>query len=114
MFGGARQPDEPVDFVTYVAKASGLAAVAIYGQIFSPQSLLHEVGDHAAVVQLHARAIGIENPRDPGIHLVITVIGHGRRLGKPLGFVIDRTWPDGVDMSPVSFLLGMLQRIAVA
>ena len=109
-----RQAQEAVDFVADVAEAAGLAAVAVDGEVFAAQSLLHEVGDDAAVVELHARAVGVEDADDARIDLVIAVIGHGDGFGEALGFVVDRARADGIHVAPVGFFLRMLERIAVA
>ena len=42
------------------------------------------------------------------------MVGHGHGFAKALGFVINRAWADGIDVSPIGFFLRMLQRIAVA
>src|SRR5216683_2302498 len=114
MFRGFRETKEAVDLVADIAEATGLAAIAVDREVFTAQSLLHEVGDDASVVQLHARAVGVEDADDARIHFVITVIGHGDGLGEALGFVVDRTRSDGIHVAPVSFFLGMFQGIAVA
>src|ERR1019366_2991774 len=44
---------------------------------------------------------------------MITVIGHHRGLGKPLRLIVNRSWPDRIDVAPVAFLLRMLLRIAI-
>ena len=71
-------------------------------------------GHDAAVVELHARAVGVEDADDAGIDFVIAVVGHGDGLGEALGFVVDGARADGIHVAPVGFFLRMLQRIAVA
>ncbi len=48
-----------------------------------------KVRDHAAVIQLQARAVGVEDADDARIHFVIAVVGHGDGFGESFGFVVD-------------------------
>ncbi len=84
MFVRFRQTQEAVDFVADVAEAAGLAAIAVHREVLAAQGLLHEVGNDAAIVQLHARAIGVEDAHDAGIHFVIAMVGHGEASRKRL------------------------------
>src|SRR5580700_11354648 len=104
-----RKTDEAVHFIADVAEAAGLAAIAVNGEVFAADGLLHKVGDDAAIVQLHARTVGIEDANDASVYLVITVVGHGEGFAEAFGFVVDRAWADGVDVAPVSLFLGMLE-----
>ena len=72
-----------------------------------------KLGRHAAVVEPHPRAVGVEDPDDPRLHAVIAVIGHGDRLGEPLGLVVAAARADRVDVAPVVFALGVDLGIAV-
>ena len=77
------------------------------------QRLADERRHHAAVVQPHARAVGVEDADNAGLDLVFAVIGHRHGLGKTLGFVVTAARADGVDVAPVFFGLRMHQRVAV-
>src|SRR5580704_75113 len=114
MFGGLGKAHEAVDFVADIAEAAGLAAVAVDGEVLAAESLLHEIRYYAAIIQLQARTVGVEDADDARIYFVIAVIGHGHGFGEALGFVVDRTRADGIDVAPVSFFLGMLEGISVA
>src|SRR5919198_1002505 len=113
MLLGVRQAHNAVDLIADVAEAARLRAVAIHGEIFASERLLHEVGDDAPVVDLHARAISVKDAYDARIQLLIAVVGHGRGLGKALGLVVNRAWADRVHIAPIAFSLGMLERVAV-
>ena len=65
-------------------------------------------------VELETRAVGVEDAHDMRVHAAIAVIGHGQRFGKTLGFVVDRTRSDRIDMSPIGLGLGMNVRVAIA
>jgi len=64
------------------------------------------IRDHSAVVQLQARAVGVEDADDAGIDFVIAVVGHGDGFGEAFGFVVDGARADGIDVAPVGFLSG--------
>src|SRR5438270_4712539 len=113
MLVGLRQGNEAVNFVTHVAEAARLVAIAVNRERFAAQSLLHEIGDDASVIELHARAVGIKDANDARVHFVITVVGHGYRFGETLGLVVNRARPDRVHIPPIGFLLRMLQGISV-
>ena len=69
---------------------------------------------HAAVIEAHARTVGIENTNDMSVHAVVAVVGHGDGLREALGLIVNATRPDGVHIAPVVFGLRMNERIAVA
>ena len=78
------------------------------------ERLADEGGHHAAILEPHARAVGVEDADDLRVDLVIAMIGHGHRLGETLGFVVDAARPDGIDVAPVFLGLRMDERVAVA
>ena len=114
MFGRLCQPQQAVDLVTHIAEAARLAAVPVNGQIFATQRLFHEVGDDPAVIELHARSIGIKDACDTRVQFVIAVVGHGQGLREPFRLVVNRTRADGIHVTPIGFLLRMFQGIAIA
>ncbi len=77
------------------------------------ERLADESGDDAAVVEPHARAVGVEDAHDAGFDLVLAVIGHRHGLGKTLGLVVTAARADGVDVAPVFLGLRMDERVAV-
>ena len=62
---------------------------------------------------VHARSVGIENPRDLDGQSVLTVIVEKQSFGTALAFVITGPRSDRVDMAPVLFRLRMHLRIAI-
>ena len=70
-------------------------------------------GHDAAVVEAHARAVGVEDADDARLDLVFAVIGHRHRLGEALGLVVTAARADGVDVAPVFLGLRMDERVAV-
>jgi len=66
-----------------------------------------------AIIQAHARAVGVEDADDVGINAVRAVIGHGHGFGEAFGFVIDAADADRVDVAPVFLALRMALRVAV-
>jgi hypothetical protein len=107
------QPQEPFDQVIDIAERARLLAIAIDGDVVAPQRLHDEVRHHAAVLRVHARAIGVEDPRHLDLQPVLAVIVEEQRLGAPLSFIVARARPDRVDVAPVVFGLRMDCRITV-
>ena len=61
----------------------------------------------------HPRAVGVEDPHDAGVDAVGPAVGHGHRLGEPLGLVVDPARADRVDVAPVGLRLRVDLRVAV-
>ena len=101
------------DQIGDIAEAAGLFAIPINGEGFTVESLEDEVGYSAAIIDVHARAVGVEDAHDAGIDAVEAMVGHGEGFGKALGFVVDGALADGIDVAPVTFLLRMLERVAI-
>ena len=59
------------------------------------QGLDDEVGHHPAIVEVHPRPVGVEDPGHPHGHLLYLLIRVGQGLGHPLGLVIASPWPCG-------------------
>ena len=108
-----QQAHDAIHQVVHVAEGARLLAVAVDGERLSEQGLLEEVGQGAAVLQVHARAVGVEDAHDARIHAVKAVVGHRQRLGETLGLVVDGAPADGIHVACVILGLGMDQRVAV-
>src|SRR5262249_49899318 len=85
---GRQQLLDPVDQVVDVAEAPRLRAVAVHRDRLAAQRLAHEVRQGAAVVEPHARAVGVEDPYYPCIDTVGAVVGHDHGLGEALGLIV--------------------------
>ena len=79
----------------------------------SCERLAEEGRDRAAVVRAHARAVGVEDADDRGVHALLAVVGHRQRLGVALGLVVDAARADRVDVAPVALGLRVDLRVAV-
>ena len=110
---GLRQAVNPFNQIGDVAEAAGLLAIAVDGDGLAGECLMDEIGEGAAVVEAHARAVGIEDADDVRIDGVGAVVGHGHGLGEALGFVVHAARADGVDVAPVGFGLRVDFRVAV-
>ena len=108
-----QQAVDAVDEVGDVAEAAGLLAVAEDGEGLAAEGLAHEGGHDAAVVEPHARAVGVEDADDLGLDAVVAVVGHGHGLGEALGLVVAAAGADRVDVAPVVLALGMDLGVAV-
>src|SRR5205807_4272830 len=85
--GSGHQREEPLDQVVDIAEGAGLAAVAIEGDWRALQGLDDEVGDDAAVIGVHARAVGVEDADDADAQIVLAVIVEEQSLGAALALV---------------------------
>ncbi len=110
---GLRKPINPVDQVADVTKTPRLVPVTEHGQRLALERLPDERRHHPPVPQPHPRTVSVEDPHDPRIDPVMTVVRHRHRLGKPLGFVVHPARTDRVHVAPVALRLRMDQRIAV-
>jgi len=112
-FPGVQETPEALHQVIDVAETAGLPSVSENGQVLSPEGLPHEGREGAAVVESHPCAVSVEYPGDPRIEAVVTVICHGHRFREAFRLIVDTPRPDGVDVSPVIFGLGVNKRISV-
>ena len=103
MLVGVNQLVDAVNQVGHVAEASRLLPIAVHGERLAGQRLMNEVGQRPAVVEPHARAIGVEDAHDPGIHALRAMVGHGHGLGEALGFIVHAPRTDGIHVAPVVF-----------
>ena len=103
--GQIHEADEAFDQVVYIAKAAGLLAAAVQGYVLALQRLHDEVADHATVVGVHARAIGVEDAGHADVKLVLAVIVKKKGFGAALTFVVAASDTDGVNVAPVGLSL---------
>src|ERR1035437_3314799 len=112
-FLGEHQPGQPLHHVAHVTEAARLRAIAKDREGLAAQGLIQKCRHHAAVVQLHARAVSIEDARDVRPHAMLAVIRHGEGFGETLAFVVAGARPHRVYVPPVGLHLRMDQRVAV-
>jgi hypothetical protein len=62
---------------------------------------------------VHPWSVGIENPDNPNIELVLPIIIKKKRLCTSFAFIIAGADSDTVNIAPVIFRLGMHGRITV-
>ena len=91
-----------------------MSAVAEDTQRQAFGGLGEEGRDYAAVVELHTRTVGVEDPGDVGAEAEFAVVGHSHGLSKTFRFVVATSWPYWIYVAPIAFLLGVLERVAVA
>ena len=78
-----------------------MATVSIDGDVPVLEGLDDEVRHHAPVVRVHARAVGVEDPRHLHRHLVLAVVIEEQGLGATLAFVVTGTRADRIDVAPI-------------
>ena len=72
-----------------------------------------EVGDHASVVRIHARAVGVEYPHDFDADAVLAPVIHEERLRTAFSFVVAGAYSHRVHAPPIALRLRMHVRVAV-
>ena len=100
------------DQVVDVLERTALPAVAVDRDIVAPQRLDDEIRDHAAVVDVHFRTVGVEYADNLHGNAVFAV-AHKERLGAAFALVVARADAQRVDVAPVILALGVDQRVAV-
>ena len=75
---GVERGDNPFDQVIHIAEGAGLVSFSIDGKRLAEQRLFQQIGQGAAVLQVHARTISIEDAYNAGIDVMKAMIGHGQ------------------------------------
>src|SRR5215469_6642449 len=113
MLVAPREAKNPFDLIRNVTETSRLAAIAIDCQLVATQGLSQEIGNDTTVAHLQARSIRVKDAHQVSIYILVTVIGHYKRLRETLGLVIDRARTYGIDIPPIFLGLRMLVRISI-
>jgi hypothetical protein len=108
-----KEPHDPVDKIRGVAEGASLGSIAVHRERLTPERLHDEIRNHPAIAGAHPGPVGVEDPDDPGVHLVVAMVGHGERLTEPLGLIVHAARTHRIDMTPVILGLGMHLGIAV-
>jgi hypothetical protein len=69
--------------------------------------------DHAAVIDRHAGAIGIEDPHHLDVDIVLPEAVEEQGLGAALALVVAGARADRIDLAPIGFDLGVDLRVAI-
>lgn len=112
---GARvhHPQEAVDEIIDVAERASLLTVPVDGDRLTLQGLDDEVRDNPTIIGVHARPIGIEDPHDLNVEIMLAVIVEEQGLRAALAFIIARARSDGVNVPPVALWLRMDRWVAI-
>ncbi len=102
-----------LDEVVDIAEGARLQAVAVERDVLAPERLHDEVRDHAPVVRVHAGSVGVEDPDDLDLQLVLAAVVEEQRLGAALALVVAGARPDRIDVAPVALGLRVHGGIAV-
>src|SRR5205085_4004903 len=96
------------------AEGAGLLPFAEDGEGLVLEGLADEGDDDAAVVRVHAGAVGVEDADDARVDLALAVVGYRAGLGEALGLVVHGAEADVVDVASVILALGVDRGVAVA
>ena len=104
---------DAVDQIVDIAERARLLAVAVDRDVLAAQAWHDEIGHHAAVVGVHARAVGVEDAHHLDAQPVLAAIVEKQRFGAALALVVAGARPDRIDVAPVFFGLRMHGGIAI-
>mmetsp|Transcript_4992 Transcript_4992/g.16733 ORF Transcript_4992/g.16733 Transcript_4992/m.16733 type:complete len:322 (+) Transcript_4992:2055-3020(+) len=107
------KPHNALDEVVHVAEGPRLRAVPVDGDVLAVERLHDEVGHHAAVVRVHARAVGVEDADHAHVHVVLPVVVEAEGLRAPLALVVAGPHARAVHVAPVGLRLGRHVGVAV-
>ena len=96
-----------------MTERSCLGAISEHRQWLLGQCLTDEIRQRSAVVEAHPWAISIEDPDDPGVDSVASMVGQRHRLGKSLRLIVDPSDANRIHIAPIRFWLRVNQRIAI-
>lgn len=106
-------PHKAFNQVIDIAKRTALLAIAVDRDRLPLQSLNDEVRHNASVVGVHAWTVGVEDPHDLDVEIVLAMIVKEQRLGAALSFIITSARTYRVDVTPVAFGLRVDRGVAV-
>ena len=75
--------------------------------------MFDQIWKGAAILQVHARTVGVENTDNARIDFVGAVVRHGQGFGEALGFIIYSARTGRVHVPGIVLGLGMDKRIAI-
>ena len=112
-----------VDQIVDVLEGASLTAITVDGNVLAAQRLANEVGDDAAVVRVHERAVGVEDANHANVEVVGAVVVEEDGLSGSLALIVAGAGSDGVHVSVVLLCasdggitptgLGMDERVSV-
>jgi len=96
---------QPLDQVADILEGTCLTPVSVDGDGGATEGLGDEVADDAAVVGVHSRPEGVEDPGDANGDVLLLLVRIHHRLGDALPLVVAGPRPDGVHVAPVVLFL---------
>src|SRR6516225_3929016 len=113
VIGAIHQANEAIDQIIDITERARLQPVAEYGDIAAEQRLDDKIRDHAAVVGVHARAVGVEDPRDLDAQAMLAPVIKEQGFGAALTLIVAGSRASRVHMAPIIFALRVHIGIAV-
>jgi len=110
---GVHHAQEAFDEIIDIAERAALLPIAVDRDRLTLQRLDDEVRHHTPVIGVHPGAIGVEDPHDLDVELVLPVVVEEQRLGAALALVVAGARTDRIDVTPIALRLWVNARIAV-
>ena len=107
------QADQALDQIVDITEGTTLAAVAIEGDRLTAQGLHDEIAHHTAIVGQHARAVGVEDARDPDLAAIHALVIEAEGFSDAIAHVVTGADTDRIHATAVALRLGMHVRIAI-
>jgi len=99
--GAVHQLDKALDQIVERTEGARLRAIAVEGDGFVLQRLNAEVRDHATIVGVHARPVGVEDAGDLEAHAVPAAVVEKERRGAAFVLIVAGTQTDRVNVAPI-------------
>mmetsp|Transcript_17112 Transcript_17112/g.24889 ORF Transcript_17112/g.24889 Transcript_17112/m.24889 type:complete len:304 (+) Transcript_17112:811-1722(+) len=99
--------------ITHVLEGTSLRTISVDRQWLILQSLNNEIAHHTSIIRMHPWSERVENTRYANLNIVLFLIAVHHRLRHALTLIVARSGSDGVHVTPVGFLLGVLFGITI-
>src|SRR5262249_2954177 len=107
------QPNEAIHEVIDIAERAGLTTIPVDSNIMGAERLNDKIRNDAPVIWMHARAVGVKNPRYLDGQMVLAAVVEKQGFCATLAFIIARTRANGIDVTPILFCLRMHRRVPI-
>ena len=99
-----RNESGPQRMESIMPRQSG-SRLAVERDVTAEQRLNNEVRDHAAIVRVHPRTVGVEDPCDLDRQIVLPTVIEEQGFGATLALVVAGARTDRIDVPPI--ILGL-------
>ena len=102
------EKQKPINQIIHVTETSGLATIAINGDVFARQRLNDEIADDTAIIRVHPRSVGVEDTRHPDIQIVLPFIVKEQSFSGSFPFIIATADADRIHIAKIALIGGIM------